>query len=130
MRAAGTTAGSRTSRKGSDETQAFGFSNGKLKNTVTVAGCGQWPNAVPDVLQLDTKANVWSVIGALNEARRNHAGVVIGSTNHPQLYIVGGYSADGSTVLTSAEIGTPGKKGLPHGPFRPPVSAGTRVSVS
>jgi len=105
---------------GCDETQAFYFKKGELANTITVAGCGQWPNADPSVLQLDVKKGKWSTVGQLNEARRNHAGENIGSAKKPQLFVLGGYSADGSAVLTSSEIGTAGKA---DGPFSTP-SAG------
>jgi hypothetical protein len=95
-----------------DETQAFGYTSGALAKTITIAGCGQWPNAVPDTLQYRIKADVWSTVGALNEARRNHAGVQVGGKSKhglmaggPQMYVFGGYSADGSTVLSSAEKG-------------------------
>jgi len=96
-----------------DETQAFAFKKGELGGTITVAGCGQWPNAVPDVLQLDVKKDKWSTVGSLNEARRNHAGANIGSEKKPKLLVVGGYSADGATALTSSEIGTKGKSSGP-----------------
>jgi len=93
---------------GCDESQAFGFDSGPLAGTVTMAGCGQWPNADPSVLQYSVKKSKWSVIGALKEARRNHAGMNIGGDKKPQLMVLGGYSADGSLVLTTSEIGTPG----------------------
>jgi hypothetical protein len=86
---------------------------------VTVAGCGQWPNAVADVLQYDTVANTWSVIGALNEARRNQAGAVIGGAKKPKLFILGGYDATGATVLSSSEIGKPSKVAGPLGTSQP-----------
>ena len=44
-----------------------------------LAGCGQWPAAVPDVVQYDVADDSWSTVGALLEARRNHAGVNIGT---------------------------------------------------
>jgi hypothetical protein len=106
-----------------DETQAFGFSRGPLKNTVTVAGCGQWPNAVADVLQYDKLSNSWSVIGALNEARRNQAGAVYGGAKKPKLFILGGYDATGGVVLSSSEIGKPAPLAGPLPPSHP--SAGT-----
>jgi len=93
-----------------DESQAFAFDKGKLAGTITLAGCGQWPNAVPDVLQYNVKGDKWSTVGALNEARRNHAGAVLGSAKKPVLFVAGGYSSDGSTTLTSTEMGKPGGK--------------------
>lgn len=91
-----------------DESQAFGFTSGPLAGTITLAGCGQWPAALPDVLQYDVAGNSWSTVGALNEARRNQAGAVIGGAKNPKLFVVGGYASDGSTVLMSSEIGTAG----------------------
>lgn len=101
--------------EGCDETQAFAFDKGALGGTITLAGCGQWPNAVPDVLQYTVKTGKWSTVGALKEARRNQAGVNIGSDTKPQLMVLGGYNSDGSAVLSTSEIGTAGKSmtGLP-----------------
>ena len=93
--------------KGCDETQAFGFKSGALKKTITLAGCGQWPIAIPDVLQYDAAADTWEVIGALNEARRNHAGVNVGSAKKPILAVFGGYNLDGSATLATSEFGKP-----------------------
>lgn len=90
-----------------DETQAFGFSSGPLANTITVAGCGQWSSALPDVLQYDVTNDSWANVGSLKEARRNQAGASIGTAKAPQLLVVGGYASDGSTVLQTAEVGTP-----------------------
>ena len=105
--------------EGCDESQAFAFDKGPLAGTITLAGCGQWPNAVPDVLQYDIAGNSWSIIGALNEGRRNQAGANIGSAKKPKLFVLGGYDASGATVLQSSEIGTPnaffgGKIGSTH----------------
>lgn len=114
-----------------DETQAFGFTKGPLKNTVTVAGCGQWPNAVADVLQYDTAANTWSTIGALNDARRNQAGAVIGSQRKPKLFILGGYDSTGGTnVITISEIGKPAKTSSPAAGRAPARGTVRGVSVS
>jgi len=101
--------------QGCDETQAFAFDKGSLGGTITLAGCGQWPNAIPDVLQYDVKGGDWSTVGALAEARRNQAGVNIGSAKKPQLMVLGGYNSDGTLVLTTSEIGTAGKKAAAPG---------------
>jgi N-acetylneuraminic acid mutarotase len=93
--------------EGCDESQAFAFDSGPLGGTITLAGCGQWPNALPDVLQYDVAGDSWSNVGALKEARRNQAGANIGSDKSPKLMVLGGYSADGATVLATSEIGTP-----------------------
>ena len=94
-----------------DESQAFGFDSGPLANTITLAGCGQWPNDLPDVLQYDKSSDSWSIVGTLNESRRNHAGANIGSAKKPKLYVVGGYGADGATVETTSEFGTVSSSG-------------------
>lgn len=91
-----------------DESQAFGFQDGPLGGTVTLAGCGQWPNALADVLQYDVKKDKWSNVGALKEARRNHAGASIGTDAKPKLMVVGGYNFDASVILSTSEFGTPG----------------------
>lgn len=112
-----------------DETEAFGFAKGPLANTVTVAGCGQFPIAVADVLQYDAVGNSWSVIGALNVARRNHAGAVIGSARKPKLFVLGGYDSTGGTVLLSSEIGRPAKVASPAADRAPARGSAAHVSV-
>jgi N-acetylneuraminic acid mutarotase len=108
-----------------DETQAFGFDKGPLAGTITVTGCGQWPNGTPDVLQYDATSKKWSNVGSLLQGRRNQAGANIGTDSKPQLFLVGGYDVvDGATVLETSEIGTVSKSGLqwtrvaPHGATR------------
>jgi hypothetical protein len=91
-----------------DESQAFAFDSGPLANTITLAGCGQWPNDLPDVLQYNSTNDSWSTVGALLESRRNQAGANIGSNKAPKLYVAGGYAQDGATALDTSEIGTPG----------------------
>jgi hypothetical protein len=115
---------------GCDESQAFAFDGGPLAGTITLAGCGQWPAAVADVYQYDVSGDDWSIVGALNEARRNQAGANIGSQSAPKLFLVGGYSTDGATALSSSEIGTPdsllgGTVGVPA----PAPAPGVRVPV-
>ena len=115
-----------------DESQAFGFDTGPLKTTITLVGCGQWPNDLPDVLQYSSTTDSWSTVGTLNESRRNHAGANIGSNKSPKLYVVGGYGADGATVETTSEIGTVNANGSIV--WRPSVprgaSGGTRAAVA
>jgi hypothetical protein len=111
-----------------DESQAFAFGKGPLGGTITLAGCGQWPNALPDVLQYNIGNDSWSTIGALNEARRNQAGANIGTTKKPKLFVLGGYDATGGTVLMSSEIGTPGamfKAGTRGAHAQRPAAAGS-----
>jgi len=92
-----------------DESQAFAFSSGPLANTITLAGCGQWPAANADVNQYDTVAKTWSLSGSLVEARRNQAGVTLGK----KMFILGGYASDGFTALASTEIGKSAVFGAP-----------------
>jgi N-acetylneuraminic acid mutarotase len=93
--------------EGCDESQAFAYASGPLANTVTIAGCGQWPNALADVLQYDTKKNQWANVGSLAEARRNQAGVDIGTDKAPKMMVVGGYNLDGTVILSTSEVGSP-----------------------
>jgi N-acetylneuraminic acid mutarotase len=114
-----------------DESQAFGFKKGPLQDLITLAGCGQWPNTLADVLQYDATTNAWSVIGSLNEARRNHAGTNIGSTRKPKLFILGGYDATGGVTLASSEIGKAAKTGSPLRPVQPSTgSSNGRASTT
>jgi N-acetylneuraminic acid mutarotase len=114
-----------------DESQAFAFTNGQLANTITLAGCGQWPNDLPDVLQYDASGDSWSTVGSLLESRRNQAGAAtVGAFKRHQLFIVGGYGSDGATVLETSEIGTITKgKYIPQVP-RATVGSATRASAA
>lgn len=95
--------------QGCDESQAFAYDSGPLAGTITLAGCGQWPNALPDVAQYTAKKNKWASAGAMNEARRNQAGADIGTAKAPKMMIAGGYNSDGSAILDTTETGAPGK---------------------
>jgi hypothetical protein len=99
-----------------DESQAFGFKKGPLQKTITLAGCGQWPNAVADVLQYNSSKDKWSNVGTLTENRRNHAGASIGSNDKPQMFIFGGYGEPTQFIdpIPSSEIGKPGKSSAPR----------------
>jgi hypothetical protein len=90
-----------------DESQGFGFTSGPLANTVVLAGCGQWPNAVPDVLLYDTVGNTWSLVGRLTDNRRNHAGAWLGTAGSSSMYILGGYGEASGFIdpISSSEIG-------------------------
>ena len=90
-----------------DESQAFGLTSGSLANTIILAGCGQWPSAVPDVLQYDAGANTWAVVGALNDTRRNQAGAFLGTAGSSPMYILGGYGSASGFIdpIQSSEIG-------------------------
>jgi len=93
--------------EGCDESQAFGWTGGGLANKVILAGCGQWPNAVPDVLQYDSVANTWSVVGQLNDNRRNQAGAWLGTAGQSTMYILGGYGQASGFIdpIQTSELG-------------------------
>jgi hypothetical protein len=83
-----------------DETQAFAQTSGPLRG-ITVAGCGQWPNAVPDTYLYDATANTWSLLGSLREPVRNQAGALLpGGT----MYVVGGYDCPANACLTDPTV--------------------------
>ena len=90
-----------------DESQGFGNGGGPLKGDIVVAGCGQWPNAVGDVLLYSSTTNTWSVAGALNVIRRNEAGSFIPFGTQTRMYILGGYGADSNFIdpINSSEVG-------------------------
>jgi hypothetical protein len=115
-----------------DESQAFGFTGGPLANTVVLAGCGQWPGAVPDVLLYDAAANGWSIVGRISDNRRNHAGAWLGATGNSAMYILGGYGEASSFIdpIQTSEIGPaltrpPAQSGSPSVPRRTGRSAST-----
>ncbi|CAN5178464.1 hypothetical protein BH20ACT24_BH20ACT24_02210 [soil metagenome] len=74
-----------------DESQAFAVRSAGLHRGIVLAGCGQWPNAVPDTYFYDVAGNTWSLVGSLNENRRNHAGALIMMGHRPVMYVLGGY---------------------------------------
>jgi hypothetical protein len=55
-----------------DESAAFVNTAGPLRGGIVLSTCGQWPNASPNTYFY--KNNVWALVGAVNEARRNQAG--------------------------------------------------------
>jgi hypothetical protein len=89
-----------------DESQAFAPPSGSFAAGVVLAGCGQWPNALPDTYLLDVNGNSWSLIGYLNEIRRNQAGSFVKAFGIVYMGVLGGYGADGFTPLNSIEIST------------------------
>lgn len=104
-----------------DEAQAYGFRTGPLAGGVVLAGCGQWPNAIPDTHFYDQATNTWSVVGAFNENRRNHAGALIPrGGGRFIMYILGGYGEASGFIdpIFSQESG----EGAPAGG---PVRAGS-----
>ena len=90
-----------------DESQAFSFSTGPLGPGIVVAGCGQWPNALPDTLAYDAVGNTWSLAGSLGETRRNHAGALVSTAGQPRMLILGGYNetTQFADPTTTSELG-------------------------
>ncbi len=114
-----------------DESQAFGFTSGVLASSLVLAGCGQWPNALPDALQYDVAGDSWSIVGALNQIRRNQAGALVGSGKKAKMYILGGYDdlsgfQDPTVIL---ELGS-GSKKIDASPRRAPSRASRGVATS
>ncbi len=116
-----------------DESQAFGVTKGPLAGNIVLAGCGQWPNALPDVWQYSATANTWSNAGVIHDNRRNQAGSFVPVNGLPGLYILGGYGEASGFIdpITSSELGighASGTQGyrhtIAHG------SAGAAVSTS
>jgi hypothetical protein len=106
-----------------DEAQAYGFRTGPLAGGVVLAGCGQWSGAIPDTHFYDQAANTWSVVGAFNENRRNHAGALIPRGGRLIMYILGGYGEASGFIdpINSQENG----EGAPAGgPVRSGASSG------
>jgi hypothetical protein len=89
-----------------DESQAFAFESGVYVSNIILAGCGQWPNAVPDTYLYDEAENEWTYQGALNENRRNHAGVLIVRGSSAVAYVLGGYGEASGFIdpITSGEV--------------------------
>jgi Kelch motif protein len=110
---------------GCDETQAFPQTSGPLRG-ITVAGCGQWPNAVPDTYLYDTTTNAWSFVGSLQEPVRNHAGVQLAGG---LMYVVGGYDCPGNACLGDPTVLSENGKGQaiggPGSPSRVGLGAAT-----
>jgi len=104
---------------GCEESQAFSFTSGPLANGIVLAGCGQWPNATPDTYFYSATSNTWSAVGALNEPRRNQAGVQVGSI----MFILGGYDCPGNVCgvnpTQTSEIGKGGASVARPGFARP-----------
>jgi hypothetical protein len=88
------------------ESQAFGFETGPYGGGIVLAGCGQWPNAVPDTYVYDSAADAWSFAGVVNDNRRNHAGVLIARNSNAVMYILGGFGEDSAFIdpITTSEV--------------------------
>jgi hypothetical protein len=112
------------------EMQAFPFKAGPLAKKIALAGCGQWPNAIPDSYVYDGLANTWSLAGSLNEPRRDHAGYLIGT----RMVILGGYDCPGGACLAdptvTSEIGVGAPLGSAPSASQASASSGAKPSTT
>jgi len=111
-----------------DESAAFVNPSGTLRGGIVLSTCGQWPNDLPDTYFY--KANTWTNIGAVNESRRNQAGVLAKFGTQLKMFILGGYAADGFTALASTETGVGGPIGSRPGFSRPAPNSGGTASTN
>jgi hypothetical protein len=111
-----------------DESAAFVNPFGPLANGIVLSTCGQWPNGTGDTYFY--KNNVWSLVGAVNETRRNQAGSFIKVGTTFKMYIAGGYAADGATALASTETGVGGPIGSRPGFSRPAPNSGAKATTN
>jgi hypothetical protein len=112
-----------------DESQAFAPPTGPLAGGIVLAGCGQWPNALGDTYFYDSGADAWSLVGYLNEIRRNQAGTFVKGVHSTKMFVLGGYASDGFTTLTSTEAGVGSALGRP-GFARPAPRTGGNPTTS
>lgn len=97
-----------------DENHAFGFDSNAafdLAGSIIVAGCGQWPEELPESLLYDVANDSWDVaFPDLNLARRNHAAAFVadgtGLDGQPGIWVWGGRQVDDTTVLSTPEFYT------------------------
>ncbi len=94
----------------SGETRAFGFDSTSpygYANRIIVAGNGKWPGETNQCFIYDVINNTWSTFTYLNQARRNHAGVLIPGTRNtggiPGIWVFGGRAANDTNVLRTVE---------------------------
>jgi hypothetical protein len=117
-----------------DEAQAWGFRKGPAAQRIIMAGCGQWPNAVPDTMEYDSTTNSWAFVGAFNENRRNHAGALYRLGRRWFMFILGGYGEPSGFIdpLFSSEIGgiTRTFDGAPAGSGAAPAGASGAASLN
>lgn len=113
-----------------DESQAFTPASGPLRRGITLATCGQWPNATGDSYFYNGSTNSWSLFGSTNEARRNEAGAIFSVGGVLKMYIAGGYDATGGLVLASTETGVGAPIGSRPGFSRPAPHAGAKATTS
>lgn len=96
-----------------DESQAFVQGTGPLRGAIVMAGCGQWPAAIPDTYLY--KNNTWSVVGSLNEPRRNQAGALFKVGTQLKMYILGGYDCPANTCTADPTVTSEFGLGAPTG---------------
>jgi Kelch motif len=113
-----------------DESQAFPWTAGPLAGGFVLSTCGQWPIALGDTYYYSAGTNSWSLVGAVNEIRRNQAGSFIVVGGQRRMYILGGYAADGATALASTEQGIGGPLAGRPGFSRPGSHAGATASTN
>jgi hypothetical protein len=113
-----------------DESQAFTPTAGPLRKGITLATCGQWPNALSDTYFYSALANTWALVGNTNEARRNEAGAIFTVGGQLKMYIAGGYDATGGLVLSSTEFGVGAPIGSRPGFSRPAPNTAPRPSTN
>jgi hypothetical protein len=94
----------------SGETRAFGFDSTSpfpFRNKIIVAGNGKWPNETPQCFIYDIETNSWSTFTSLNQARRNHAGVLIpepfNQPGTPGMWVFGGRQGNDTNILRTCE---------------------------
>jgi hypothetical protein len=113
-----------------DESQAFAWTAGPLADGIVLATCGQWPVALGDTYYYSRPANTWSLVGSVNEVRRNEAGSFIRVGTQIRMLILGGYAADGFTALASTEQGIGGPIAGRPGFSRPAPHNGGKASTN
>jgi hypothetical protein len=91
-----------------DEAPAFGFeptAAHALAGSVVIAGCGHWPYESGLALRYDTVQNQWDLgFPGLNQARRNHSGALVPTTDGvPGMWVWGGRYESDSNVLDEPE---------------------------
>jgi len=111
-----------------DESAAFVNPGGPLAGGIVLSTCGQWPATLPDTYFY--KANAWTNVGAVNEARRNQAGSFIKVGASLRMFVAGGYAVDGATALSSTETGVGGPIAARPGFSRPALRTGGRASTN
>jgi hypothetical protein len=113
-----------------DESQAFAWTSGPLARGIVLATCGQWPNVLGDTYFYSQTTNSWSLVGAVNEIRRNEAGSFIRVGTSTRMFILGGYASDGATALASTEQGVGGPIAGRPGFSRPGPLAGANATTN